>query len=286
MTHPIAMIPYANMAPYVAMGPPRGCCFVPYTPRRSIAALKNKAVWAAAVPVGGLPALGDLVVPVGSFGIAALEKVMSVLFFSRRPLEAFGPADTVRLTDESASSVRLLYLLMAERLGAERIPALAAAGEAADGELVIGDAALKWLYRWEKTGQVETYTHVTDLVSLWHELLGLPFVFARWVVRRDAPESVQRGLSRWLDFFTDREAELIERSVPETASRLGLPREYVRRYLHLIRRCLTPLEEAGQERFRQQWHVLQETATCAGWFAAAPWTVLQRNFHGQDQPHN
>jgi chorismate dehydratase len=284
--NPIAMIPYANMAPYEVLGPPQGCCFVQCHPRNSIQALQSAAVWAAAVPVGGLPVLKDVVTPVGSFGIAAFREVMSVLFFSRRPLSEFGPAMTVRLTDESASSVRLLYLLMQNRLGRERIPALAASGETADGELVIGDTALQWLHVWETQGHVKTYPHVTDLASLWHRLCELPFVFARWVVRTDAPESVRRGLHRWLESFSLQEPALIEQAVCKTAARLNLPHDYVHRYLKIIRRCLTPLDEAGQARFAHEWR-LAEQAGPGTWFAAAPRIDSQRNpLHAQDQPYN
>ena len=64
-TFPIAMIPYANMAPYEALGPPANCYFVNCHPRNSIAALKERNVWAAAVPVGGLAALEGEIVSLG-----------------------------------------------------------------------------------------------------------------------------------------------------------------------------------------------------------------------------
>jgi hypothetical protein len=48
--HPIAHIPYANMAPFKELGPPEGCALVDCLPRDSIQALKDKRVWAAAVP--------------------------------------------------------------------------------------------------------------------------------------------------------------------------------------------------------------------------------------------
>jgi chorismate dehydratase len=272
MNHPIAMIPFANMAPYQALGPPQGCCFVPCTPRNSIQALHSGAVWAAAVPVGGMPALKGVVDPVGSFGIAAFKEVMSVLFFSRCPLDAFEPGMSVRLTDDSASSVRLLFLLMGYRLGFDRIPALSAPGVPPDGELVIGDIALKWLHTWENQGRVQSYAHVVDLASLWHQRHALPVVFARWVVRTDAPVGVRRNLQEWLERFAVQEAALIDRSVPQAAADLALPHPYVRRYLKVIRRCLTPLDEAGQACFQHEWR----TAAADGaqtWFPGPPGSV-------------
>lgn len=253
MHYPIAMIPYANMAPYLEMGPPPECYFVNCLPRNSIAALQSGAVWAAAVPVGGLPMLKEAVEPIGLFGIGARGGVMSVLFFSDRPFDGFAAPLTVRLTGESASSVRLLYLLMGWQHGFDRVAPLAAPGALANGELVIGDTALKWCYQFEQQGMVKGYGHVADLAALWEQRWQLPFVFARWVVRVDAPEVIKRRLGKWLDGFANQEAALIERAVPKVAARLALPDDYARRYLRIIRRCLTADDQAGQDQFLQGW---------------------------------
>ncbi len=247
------MIPYANMAPYETLGPPEGCYFVNITPRNSIAALQSGTVWAAAVPVGGLPALGESVVPVGAYGIAANAEVMSVLFFSDHPIEGFKPPRTVRLTNESASSVRLLYLLLGQTNGFEQIPTLAQPGEAPNGELLIGDAALHWHYRWERHGPFKGYSYMTDMAAQWYRQYKLPIVFARWVMRKDAPSEVVQYLRQWLENFADKESALIEQSVGRVAVRLSLPEDYVHRYLKVIRRCLTPEDLVGQTRFLDEW---------------------------------
>jgi chorismate dehydratase len=265
MNHPIAMIPYANMAPYAALGPPTGCYFVACTPRNSIQALQSGAVWAAAVPVGGLTALAGTVEPVGLFGIAAHREVMSVLFFSDRPFETFCRPQSVRLTGESASSVRLLYLLMGYQCGFERIAGPAAPGATANGDLVIGDTALRWLHLWETRGEVKGYRFVADLAAQWDRHHRLPFVFARWVVRADAPETMKNHLRQWLESFAAQEEKLIERSAPGVAARLDLPLDYVRRYLKIIRRCLTASDAEGQARFQEEWRP-RATVADAAWF--------------------
>ena len=191
MFFPVAMIPYLNMAPYRELGTPAGCSFVPLVPSRSIDALRNNSVIAAAVPVGGLPAVNGLTDFLGNFGIAAAEQSMSVLFFSRFPLNDMGSKTRIQVTGESASSVRLLYLLLAYHRGVDDLPRLAAPDEPADGELLIGDRALLRM-KAHQAGRPESitgreYTHVTDLASAWFAQHKLPFVFARWVVRRDAP---------------------------------------------------------------------------------------------------
>ena len=277
---PIAMIPYANMAPYETLGPPANCYFFHCTPRNSIAALKERTVWAAAVPVGGLAALEGEVEPLGLFGIAAYREVMSVLFFSDRPFEEVKAPLTIRLTDESASSVRLLYLLLGYTNGFGNIPDISLPGVKANGELVIGDTALGWHHEWEQRGTVKGYGHMTDLADQWYRHHQLPFVFARWVVRTDAPEKVRHGLKAWLERFGEQEEALIERSVSRVASRLSLPDSYVHRYLKVIRRQLDRSDREGQRRFLEEWHRKTEEGA-ASWFQSEKRTTEDRTHtHG------
>ncbi|MGD8703366.1 MAG: hypothetical protein PVH26_13110, partial [Desulfosarcina sp.] len=79
MSAPVAMIPYANMAPYRQLGAPRDCHFVTLVPKASVDALVSGQVTAAAVPVGGMCRLAGIIETVGHFGIAAKGASMSVL---------------------------------------------------------------------------------------------------------------------------------------------------------------------------------------------------------------
>jgi chorismate dehydratase len=258
MSFPISMIPYANMAPYRMLGEPENCHFVSLVPRESVTALKRNTVLAAAVPVGGLFALGDLVEPLGPYGIGAKERSMSVLFFSRKPLARFGPEDRIRLTTESASSVRLLYLLLGRRIGFDHLPRLAPPqAPFADiaGELVIGDRALVWAWQLSNCPTFQAgprpaeFTCVTDLASEWLSQEGLPFVFARWVVRRDAPQAAKQALGKWMERFRREEKALVARAIQVVAREMGAPEAALVRYFEVIRLCLDEADLAGQARF-------------------------------------
>jgi chorismate dehydratase len=252
MTFPIAHIPYANMAPFKELGPPEDCILVDYFPRDSIRALKDKKIWAAAVPVGGLALLQEETSCIGRFGIAVQEQAMSVLFFSDRPFNEFSHPLTISLTGESASSVRLLYLLLGYQNGFDAMPYLLPKGAFGNGYLVIGDRALRWAQEYENTGTVRGYTHVTDLAVQWYQLFQLPFVFARWVVHVDAPEDLKRSIYQWLQHFAGQEEDLIKKAAPKVAAQLKLPFNYVYQYLRVIRRCLSREDEAGQTRFMEE----------------------------------
>lgn len=249
MSAPVAMIPYANMAPYRQLGVPRDCHFVPLVPKASIEALIDGQVAAAAVPVGGLARLAGIVETVGRFGIAARGASMSVLLFSRYPIEHMHEPKTLRLTGESASSVRLLYLLLGHTFGFNRLPRLAAPGQTPDAELLIGDRAL---IRGVAAGADDALAYVTDLSQAWFDIQGLPFVFARWVVRKNIPDSVKTAIADWLDTFKERESQLVSAAVPGAADRLGLTPDVVKRYFNAIRRCLDDSDIRGQQLFFQQ----------------------------------
>lgn len=256
MTSPIAMIPYTNMAPYRQLGPPSGCRFVPCVPSKSVRALKTGEVLAAAVPVGGLAALNDVVEYLGPFGIAARERSMSVLLFSDRPFSEMRAPATVWLTGDSESSVRLLFLLLGHRHGFDRLPWATRDPSQASAELIIGDAALKKVLldcRPEAKGLLfecgSERTFVTDLATEWFALQKRPFVFARWVIRRDAPPDAKKAMAAWLEVFGQREDELVRDCTPEAAARLGVSTRVVNEYFKVIRRHLNDDDLAGQALF-------------------------------------
>ena len=260
--YPVAMIPYINMAPYRQLGPPYRCRFVSLIPKKSIAALQKGHVVAAAVPVGGLPALAKIVEPLGKFGIAAKKESMSVMFFSDRAFDKMDRTCSIHLTDHSATSVRLLYLLWVNILGSANLPRLSAQNASFNGELLIGDQALQRTAKINGWGQLDSDSDghakehlpiVTDLAAVWQDLYQLPFVFARWVVRRDAPAAVKRILLDWLETFRRMETKLVEACIEPTTQILGVDVWVVKRYFKTIERCLDDAHLLGQKRFLSEY---------------------------------
>lgn len=153
--------------------------------------------------------------------IAARHEVRSVLLVSR------GPAEEIRrvaLDQNSRTSATLVRILLKERYGLnpeyvhERPDPERMLSEA-DAALIIGDPALRV--------DRERY-RIIDLAEEWHELTGLPFVFAVWAVRPevDIPDlpfyfksSLRYGLSS------------LDTLVRESAAELNLDSSEVRSYL-------------------------------------------------------
>ncbi len=245
MTDFVSFIPYANMAPYRMLTPPEGVVFVPLVPSASVAALKTGQVKAAAVPVGALPSLGDAVEMLGRFGIAARTEVGSVMLFSELPLCDIRRPREIRLTAQSATSVRLLYLVLGYVNGFDAIPYVTEDPKRAVATLLIGDDALR---RWKRG----TDRHVTDLVTEWYRRHHKPLVFARWVVRRDASPDLKGRLLGWLNGLRDHDDEYLLKSARAEAARVGMAKDDMVAYLRGMRRVLGEEEIEGQAIFLEE----------------------------------
>ena len=113
--------------------------------------------------------------------IASPKRVRSVGILSKVPPEEIR---SLALDTSSRSSVVLARILLKERYGAtpsteEMPPDLDAMLERHDAAVMIGDQFM----RSRREGLL-----VMDLAEEWHAWTGLPFVFALWLVREDAPE--------------------------------------------------------------------------------------------------
>jgi chorismate dehydratase len=129
------------------------------------------------------------------FGIATRERAQSVFLFSSRPLPELAEA-RIAVTGETATSVRLLRLLLAFRYAVEPVT-LVSLDEPADAVLLIGDAALRARYgRWP-------HPLCVDLGEEWTGWTGLPCVFAAWAVRRDAGRAGRTALAAALEGALD-----------------------------------------------------------------------------------
>jgi len=113
--------------------------------------------------------------------IASPKRVRSVVVLSKVPPEQIR---SLALDSTSRTSVVLAQLLLKERYGVSPLvsdmgPDLSAMLATHDAALMIGDMAM----RAPRQG-----LFVLDLAEEWNTWTGLPFVFALWLVRQDAPE--------------------------------------------------------------------------------------------------
>jgi len=156
--------------------------------------------------------------------IACEGSVESVLLASERPVEELHELP-VTLSRHSLTSVYLVKLLMEKAYHVRpRFLADAESTQAA-ARLVIGDEALRLGPR---------YPNSLDLGKAWHNLTGLPFVFAVWAVRAEvwaAAEQEVWAIHRALLASKTYTQAHPEAMVALACERTGLSPEACRRYL-------------------------------------------------------
>jgi chorismate dehydratase len=151
-----------------------------HTPSASSDRLRNGEVDAGIVSsIEYLRIPGLRIVP--GLCIASPKRVRSVAILSKVPPEQIS---SLALDTSSRTSVVLAQLLLRERYGVtptveDMGPELITMLAEHDAALMIGDAAM----RAPRQG-----LFVMDLAEEWHAWTGLPFVFALWLVRQEAPE--------------------------------------------------------------------------------------------------
>lgn len=175
----VGRIPFLVCAPFYSHIPDSlpGLSWVEGTPRELNLALRNGQIHTApssSFELGCRPHLYEYQPDMCTSG--TLE-IRSVKLFSQKPLRELDGA-VVRLSTQSDTSVALLKVLMHKRFGlSPQWTETESPGACA--QLFIGDAALqeeikgRWAFSY-------------DLGFLWQEWQNLPFVFALWIIRRDA----------------------------------------------------------------------------------------------------
>ncbi len=117
--------------------------------------------------------------------ISSIGPVHSVLLFTPGPLNEMSGSQ-IAITGESATSINLLKILLKEFCGIEDVTFEVPDGmveellRAGRSSLLIGDRALS------AARNCPAGFQVTDLGALWYHFTGLPFVFALWILRREA----------------------------------------------------------------------------------------------------
>ena len=115
--------------------------------------------------------------PLSGFCIAAINQAGTSILHSKQPIQSLAGA-RIGVTENDATSSRLLQVLLAFKH--QVIPeAYVGMEDSYDAFLLTGNQALR------RRRGVRDYPHKYDLGEEWHQWTGLPFVFARWMVRND-----------------------------------------------------------------------------------------------------
>ena len=129
------------------------------------------------VPLANCFRLEDRFQYVAGFCLAAWEKSGSIFLHCREPFAELKGA-RISIPSESVTSVDLLRVLLALKYEVQPL-AFVTPEDPHEALLLDGDQGLR------RRRGVRGYPHRYDLGEEWNRWTGLPFVFARWMARRD-----------------------------------------------------------------------------------------------------
>jgi chorismate dehydratase len=216
----------------------------PLVPRALSSAVAGGEVDAGPVPLVTAWEVEDRFAPLGDFCISSIDRARSILFFSKRPFDRLDGA-TIGVTNQTSTSVRLLKVLLVNAWRVRPAQFTHVDWPHNDAFLLIGDEAL--IHR----RGVKDYPHLADLGEVWHKWTGLPFVFARWLVRTDLPDADKARLVSMLDASIAEGWAHFERVVTPRVADLNMSIEEMREYLQGFRFRMTAAELQSIDRFQK-----------------------------------
>jgi chorismate dehydratase len=238
----VARMTYLNVAPFHWGCEKWGVELVPCVPRGLGRLAARGEVDAGPMAVVDWFALENEFEPAGPYGIASNGPALSVLLFSAKPIEALEDS-VIAVTEETSTSFQLLRLLLEERYGVQPRDYRRGA-ENGDASLIIGDAALEEV----KRGR---FKFVYDLGEEWRRWQGLPFVFARWVIRRNLAEEEKERFARLLQSSFEAGMQHVEELARLCAGQGALAANEIVAYLRNLVYKIGPEEERGLAEFRR-----------------------------------
>jgi chorismate dehydratase len=248
----IGKIPYLNCILFFqGLENEPGVKLEPLVPRALSSAASDGEVDAGPVPLVTSWEIEDRYQPLGEFCISTINSARSILFFSKRPFDQLDDAE-IGVTNETSTSVRLLRALLGHAWRVRPARFTRVDWPTNDAFLLIGDEALV-----HRRG-VKDYPHVADLGDVWHKWTGLPFVFARWMVRTTMPEADKARLVTMLDHSLAEGWSHFERVVSPRAQDLHMTIEEMRVYLQGFRFRMTAAEQQAIGKFRQLDETMQQ----------------------------
>jgi len=199
MTLTVGRIPYLSCEPFYFTMERRGMALYDVVPGALAEAVAQGKIDAGPLPLVDCFRLDERFRFLSGFCVATIRKAGSVVLHAKHPIQELTGA-RIGIPGEAATSFRLLQVLLALKY---QIPSVAYGprDDASDACLLIGNAGLRQRY-----GLLD-YPHTYDLGTEWSQWTGLPFVFVRWVIRKDLDrkaasvleDTLYEGLQDWAD---------------------------------------------------------------------------------------
>ena len=191
--------PYLNCEPFYFDMERRGIQLQEILPNAMLSAIQEGEVQGGIVPLSQCFSMDDSLQYLSGFCLSSITRATSVNLHSKRPIEELAGMP-IAVFGEAVTSFDLLRVLLALKYQVEPGDYVTL-DDPHEAFLLMGNHGLR--YRRGARGYPQKY----DLGEEWYNWTGLPFVFARWVVRRDMERSdsvvledaLYTGLQDWAD---------------------------------------------------------------------------------------
>ena len=237
----VGRVPYLHAEPFYFDMARRGIELYEMLPRALVTAAEDGDIDAGPLPLADCFGLEDRFQPVGGFCVASVKQAGSILLFSTVPMMELGGVH-IGVTDEASSALKLLQVLLRLKYRVEPEP-FVSLDAAQDAFLLIGNQALR--QRMGTPGFRYTY----DLGAEWHAWTGLPWVFCRWMVRKDIAPKDRALLEDTLYVGLEEGVNALYGLADPREDLLMLPRDIVT-YIQGLRYHIGHAEQRAIEQFQ------------------------------------
>jgi chorismate dehydratase len=245
----VGRIPFLHSEPFYFDMERRGITLYEMVPSALATAAVDDEIDAGPLPLVDCFHLADRFEPVAGFCVASVKHTGSTFLYSTRPITALDGA-RIGLTDETSTAARLLDIVL--RLKYQVQPAAYESLQTShDAFLLIGNQGLRL-----RKG-VPNFPYTYDLGAEWYSWIGLPFVFSRWMVRKDLHPTERALLEDTLYVGLEEGVDALYHLSQPREDLLMLPRDIVR-YIQGFRYYIGLSEQQAIEQFQ---HYLAQLGT-------------------------
>jgi chorismate dehydratase len=238
----VGRIPYLSREPFYFEMERRGMALYDVVPSAMARAIAQGEVDAGPVPLSDCFRLADDWRFLSGFCVATIRKTGSVMLHAKQPIEALS-GRRIGIPDEAATSFRLLQVLLTLKYQVQPA-AYVPFADTHDAFLLMGNEGLR------RRGGAREYPYIYDLGEEWYKWTSLPFVFARWLVRKDMDRKAAAVLEDTLYVGMQDWADGLFRLAKSRDDLLMHPRDILE-YTQGIRYFIGVPEQRAIDRFQQ-----------------------------------
>ncbi|MGH8068409.1 MAG: menaquinone biosynthetic enzyme MqnA/MqnD family protein [Candidatus Entotheonellia bacterium] len=195
----VGRLPYLSCEPFYFEMERRGIELHDMVPSALVEAAARGEIDAGPMPLADCFRLDDQFHFLSGFCLATIRRAGSVVLHSKLPIHELTGA-RIAIPSEAATSSLLLKVVLTLKYQVQAA-AYVTLDDAYDAFLLMGSEGLRHRHG------VADYLHTYDLGEEWSQWTGLPFVFARWMVRKTIDrkevavleDTLYVGLQDWAD---------------------------------------------------------------------------------------